>query len=378
MRPPRVLVRRAVMDPLWIPLALLLAGVFVVVAVTGVVVAPLARRRRVSRLALFGALYMLLDACLVVCCGCLWLRYPLASRRGDRWIDLHTSLLRRALSLLVAVSRPLFGFRVQVEEMPAAQSLTGRPLLVLARHGGPGDSFAIAELLLSRCGRRPVIVLKESLRWDPCIDLLLTRLRSCFLPARGAGRDLPALIGDAARRLVDDEAILLFPEGGNWTPSRYRNALARLWARGRRAAAARAAANPHVLPPQPAGMLACLAARPDLEVVLVAHTGLDDLVTPAQIWAALPVSGRPMVMRWWHLPAADRPIEAELQQDWLDVQWAVLDSWIDARKAARQRAEASSVAVSAQAVQAVEAVQAADAEPAAESEPAADATAGQG
>jgi hypothetical protein len=31
--------------------------------------------------------------------------------------------------------------------------------------------------------------------------------------------------------------------------------------------------NPHVLPPRPAGVLACLAARPDLDVVVVAHTG---------------------------------------------------------------------------------------------------------
>jgi hypothetical protein len=70
---------------------------------------------------------------------------------------------------------------------------------------------------------------------------------------------------------------------------------------------------------------------------VVAHTGLEDLVSAADVWRALPVTGRPMVMRWWQLPAADLPVDPDTRADWLDVQWAVVDSWIDARKAARQR-----------------------------------------
>ncbi len=341
MRPPRLLVRRAVLDPLWLPLAVSLAGLLGLAAAASVLVAPLAGRRRAARLALFGALYLLVDAGLVVCCGYLWLRYPLPGRRGRDWAQAHVHVLRRALDLLVAASGPLLGFHALVEELPPQESLDGRPLLVLARHGGPGDSFAIAELLLTVWKRRPVIVLKESLRWDPGLDVLLGRMPSCFLPGRGRGVNLPVRIGELASRVHSDDAILLFPEGGNWTPRRHRNALARLWVRGRRTAAARAAANPHVLPPQPAGVLACLAARKDLEVVLVAHTGLEDLVSPGDIWRALPIGGRPMVMRWWHPPAAELPAEAGLQQDWLDVQWTVVDSWIDARKAARQRQQES-------------------------------------
>jgi 1-acyl-sn-glycerol-3-phosphate acyltransferase len=337
MRPPHRLVRRIVVDPLWVPVAAALAGLFLVAACASVVVAPLATRRRFARLALFGALYVLVDASLLVGCACLWLAHPVPARRGERWADAHAALLRRALMLLVAAARPLFGFRVNVEELPAPESLAGRPVLVLARHGGPGDSFAIVELLLSRLHRRPVVVLKDVLQWDPGLDVVLSRMPACFLPARGSGRNLPGRIAAAARGLNERDAMLLFPEGGNWTPRRHRNALARLWARGRRSAAARAAANRHVLPPQPAGVLACLGARPDLEVVVVAHTGLEDLVSAADVWRALPVTGRPMVMRWWQLPAADLPVDPDTRADWLDVQWAVVDSWIDARKAARQR-----------------------------------------
>lgn len=336
MKPPPLLIRRALLDPVWIPLAVVLAALFTVVALIGLLVLPLGRHR-LPRLALAAALYLLLEVSLVVRCALLWLRYPVPGRRGQRWADAHERMLRRALRLLVRAAKPLLGFEVELEELPDQAELAGKPLLVLARHGGPGDSFAIAELLLSRLRRRPVIVLKEVLRWDPGLDLLLSRMPSCFLPARRAGHDLPELVAQAARGLGDRDALLIFPEGGNWTPHRYRRALNKLRARGRRLAAARAAANPHVLPPQPAGVLATLAARPGIEIVVVAHTGLEDLVSAADMWRAVPVTDRPMVMRWWHLPAAELPAGETPQQEWLQVQWAIVDSWIDARKAARRR-----------------------------------------
>jgi 1-acyl-sn-glycerol-3-phosphate acyltransferase len=330
MRPPPLLVRRVVIDVVWVPLAVALA---VLATALALVTAPFGHRRRLPRVALMAALYLLVDGALVVSCAALWVRYPIAGRRGRSWADAHEHLLRRVLALLIAAAGPLLGFRVQVEELPARERLDGRPLLVLARHGGPGDSFAIAELLLSRYRRRPVIVLKEILRWDPGLDLLLGRMPSCFLPARGAGHDLPGLVAERAAGLTETDALLIFPEGGNWTPRRHLRALDRLRALGRPAAAARAAANRHVLPPRPAGVLACLSVRPDLEVVIAAHTGLDDLTSPALIWRALPVR-RPMVMRWWHFPESSRPA-ADRLQSWLDLQWAFVDSWIDARKARR-------------------------------------------
>lgn len=339
MKPPPRLVRRLVLDPLWIPLAVLLAVILVLVALVGLLAAPLDGRLRAPRLALSAALYCLVDAWLVGCCAAMWLRSPLPAMRGQRWTDAHQKLLSRALGLLVSAAWPLLGFRVELEELPERVSLAGHPLLVLARHGGPGDSFAIAGLLLSVYRRRPVIVLKEVLQWDPGLDVILGRLPALFLPSGGSGRDLAGQVADLARTLGGTDAMLIFPEGSNWTPRRHLHALARLRARGRREAAATAAANRHVLPPQPAGALACLAARPDLEVVVVAHTGLDDLVSIADVWHALPVRDQPMLMRWWHHAAADLPADADLRQQWLDVQWAIVDSWIDARKAAASTAK---------------------------------------
>ena len=64
----------------------------------GTLVAPLSRRRRLPRLCLFGALYLVVNASLVLWCAGCWLRYPVARHRDlARWSRLHQALLRRAL-----------------------------------------------------------------------------------------------------------------------------------------------------------------------------------------------------------------------------------------------------------------------------------------
>ena len=320
-RPPPTAVRRAVLDPLWPPVALVVAALLLVVAAVGGLAWPITKLRlgqkrpglwlgqkrprppacrrpgpgRVPRLALLGALYVVLDALLLMRCAGLWLRHPVAAARDDEdWQEAHLRALRWILATLRSAATSLIGFTITVEEPPDLRPLDGRPVLVLARHAGPGDSFALVELLLSRYSRRPRIVLKEVLRWDPGLDVVLGRLSACFLPARSdADDDLAERVGGLARGLRGDDAMLLFPEGGNWTPLRYRRALRRLFFRADFGVAADAARNRHVLPPRPAGVLACLAARPDLDVVVVAHSGLDDLVSPVMLWRALPLAGRP-------------------------------------------------------------------------------------
>lgn len=335
MRPPPRAIRRAVIDPVWPLLATGLALVFLLVAAVSAVAAPLSRRRRLLRLALLGALYLILDAGLVICCAALYLRHPRSHDDAD-WERRHAELLRAALAVLLRSARYLLGFRVEVQEPPGGDQIDGRPLLVLARHGGPGDSFALVELLMSRYGRRPAIVLTERLRWDPGLDLVLSRLPSCFV-RRGQKSAIVGRLTQLARDMDSDEAILLFPEGGNWTPGRHSRAIARLTGAGRRRAAADAASNPNVLPPHPGGVLACLAGRGDLNVAVVAHTGLEHLVSPLSIWRALPVH-HPMVVRWWYEPAAALPRGAARRREWLRLQWAIVDSWIDSRKAARRAA----------------------------------------
>jgi 1-acyl-sn-glycerol-3-phosphate acyltransferase len=130
-----------------------------------------------------------------------------------------------------------------------------------------------------------------------------------------------------ARRLGPGQVLLLFPEGANWTPHRRQRAINRL-RRDRKAAAARAATlMTNVLPPRPGGVLACLDSRPDVSVVVVAHAGLDRIVSARQVWDQLPIT-TPMMVRAW--PTAEVPPGEEARLAWLTLEWAVVDEWVDA------------------------------------------------
>jgi len=331
--PPRIL--RRILMPLTVLVVLLVLALLLVVVCVAAVVRPLTPRARLLRVAWFGAAYLLIDLRVLLSCMILWLRSPLPGRRDQAaWAEEHWRLLEEALRGALAAGRRAFGFRVVVDE-PTPREVgkvpVDEPLLVLARHAGPGDSFAIAHLLMVDYGRRPRIVLKDTLQLDPALDILLNRLSCCFIPSRsGAGDDLPRRLGELAAGLEGPEALLIFPEGGNWTPRRRRRAIRRLRRRGHFAEAAQARRMPHVMPPRPAGVQACLAARPDLDVVVVAHAGLDRLVSPAQVWRALPLAV-PMRLRWWHVPASRVPRSAEAQTQWLVDQWAEVDEWVAAR-----------------------------------------------
>jgi hypothetical protein len=74
--------------------------------------------------------------------------------------------------------------------------------------------------------------------------------------------------------------------------------------------------------------------RPDLDVVVIAHTGLDELVSPATVWRALPLVDRPMAIRAWREPAADVPRDPDAAYDWLDHQWQRIERWITDRSTA--------------------------------------------
>ncbi len=325
--PPMVL--RRLGHVFWIPLAVVLTAVLVPFYLVGVLVALVARRMRLLRIVSFAMTYIWVDVGLVVGCWLLWVAQPLPSRDEILWRERHAALLAQALTLLSTASRSMLGYRVAVDACPVPAS--DAPLLVLSRHAGPGDSFSMVQLLLATFDRRPKVVLKEALQWDPGIDLLLNRLDCYFLPSSsGAGEDKVEAVRDLALSLEEREALLIFPEGGNWTPKRHERAVRWLRRNGEVQRAAEAAELEHVLPPRPGGVVAILSARPDLDVVVIAHTGLDLLVSPWDIWEALPIDHQPMSVHWWVTAAADVPRDPEGIVGWVDDVWADVDAWVAA------------------------------------------------
>jgi 1-acyl-sn-glycerol-3-phosphate acyltransferase len=238
------------------------------------------------------------------------------------------------LAALVATAEAVVGFRVEVVEPPEPPGPAGGcrpPLLVLSRHAGAGNSFVLVHLLLSRYRILPRIVLAARMRLDPAIDILLGRLGACFVHRDGRSGSAARRVRACAGALTGREALVIFPEGANYTERRRRRLIERLRARGHRERVRVAEELAHVLPPRPGGVLAALDAGTAAGTMVVAHTGLDGLNTPAAVWRALPLAV-PLQLRWWWVPAADTPTSDEARCAWLTMHWAVLDAWIDSRR----------------------------------------------
>lgn len=209
-----------------------------------------------------------------------------------------------------------------------------RPLLVFCRHAGPGDSFLLIDELLNRFDRRPRIVLKDLLQFDPCLDILLNRVPSRFVPSTGrAGQATIDAIGELATGMESGDALVLFPEGGNFTSVRQERARTKLFQIGRTDLSERAGRMRHVLPPKPAGAMAAIAAAPEADVAFVGHVGLEQLSTLRDLWRGIPLDAS-VLTRVWRVPAGDVPPVDE-RESWLYDHWQVLDDWIDEQITAR-------------------------------------------
>ena len=110
--------------------------------------------------------------------------------------------------------------RLRIEtDGPSPDAHPGVPILVACRHAGPGDSFTLIHALMHWYAREPRVVLKNTLAWDPAIDVILRRIPARFItPNPGEGQDLESQIAELARGLDENDAFVIFPEGGNFTP----------------------------------------------------------------------------------------------------------------------------------------------------------------
>ncbi|RYU10371.1 1-acyl-sn-glycerol-3-phosphate acyltransferase [Nocardioides iriomotensis] len=306
--------------PLWLLLAIVLSPI-----VPG--------RLRPLRLMSIAMLHLVLESILLVELFGLWIAsgFGLLIRRPF-FERIHYDLVQTYLVVFYREARRVLRLKI-VTEGPAPDAYPGEPLLVCCRHAGPGDSFTLMYALMHWYGREPRVVLKDTLQWDPAIDVILNRLPSRFVsPGKSEGgspgETLEQQVGELARNLDHNDAFVIFPEGGNFTPQRRQRAIDKLRRLGLEAMAARAERMENVLAPRPGGLLAALDAAPDADVVLVAHTGLDHMQTVADIWREIPMD-KQLIMRWWRVPRAEIPAGREERIDWLFSWWERIDDWID-------------------------------------------------
>ncbi|NNE95059.1 MAG: hypothetical protein HKN24_03435 [Acidimicrobiales bacterium] len=256
----------------------------------------------------------------------LWVGTGLGWKIGSRWSQrAHNRVFGWYLELVTRALRFYIGFDF---DLPLTERIDG-PILTFARHAGPGDAFLLARTVIRDYHRQVRMLGTNKLLWDPFMNHMMLRLPNVFLERdpHNPQRQLDAIASMCAT-MHDDSVVIIFPEGGNWTPDRWRGSIDSLTALGRADRAGMAANMTHVLPPRTAAAQAALQACHDMTVVFVVHEGLDDLYSLGQIWRSVPLD-RTVRASYWSVDRHEIPEDREQFTRWLYAEWARVDAWID-------------------------------------------------
>lgn len=226
--------------------------------------------------------------------------------------------------MLLGGAMRLYGMRLRLS---GAEALEPGPFLLFVRHASTIDTLLAANFVGPDRPFRLRYVIKRELLWDPCLDIVGQRIPNVFIH-RGSGegaREIDA-IRALARDLDTEDGILIYPEGTRATEAKRAQALARI-AAARPERLERVSALRHVLPPRFGGSLGLIAERPDVDVVVLAHIGLEGIEDLNDLWSGALI-GRELRVHLWRVPAAAIPREPAAREAWLDREWQRLDEWI--------------------------------------------------
>jgi 1-acyl-sn-glycerol-3-phosphate acyltransferase len=332
--PPPLIVRRLVVAPLVVLLCLALT-ILAPLLLLAALVADAVRHRGLgtTRLTAFGVVFVASEAVMILALLVLWVASGFgALMRTTAIQSAHYATLRGWLHCLSTAAMVLLGLRIEVVDPPEPRP---GPLLVFGRHAGAGNSLMMIRMLMLRYRRRPRVVMLAFLQWDPVIDVICHRLPSLFIEHDPEKSDhFVEAIGKLASGLGDADAFVLYPEGHDFSERVRGRAIAHLRRLGHHRAADRAEAMEYVLPPRHKGPLAAILAAPGADVVLVAHTALEELGSFGELPGRVPLE-RPIKARYWRIPAADVPHERERLIEWLFEWWQRIDDWVDEHAPAR-------------------------------------------
>ncbi len=282
---------------------------------------------RPLRLLWFGFVYVVWEVLMLAAMFGLWIASGFGWKmQSPGFQAMHYRLMGWFLRHVVGSAKRTFRLRV-VNDEPEGIFPDDQPALVFCRHAGPGDSLLIVDAAINRGGARPRIVLKDAMQWDPAIDVALNRLPNRFIRS---GSEAVAAIEDLAEDVQAGDALVLFPEGGNYTPGRRERAIEKLDEIGRPDLAARARQLENVLLPRATGALAAMAAAPQAGVVVVGHVGLEHMSTVRDLWREMPMD-KTVVTKVWSIPRQELPPPDEREAGLYD-HWIELDEWITAVK----------------------------------------------
>jgi len=268
--------------------------------------------------------YLLCETIGTLVSAAVWMRH-----RGDRqrFLEANFNLECWWASSLYVWGQRLFRFKVEVS---GAEHLSHGPMLLFSRHVSPIDNLLPAVLVSAPHNIQLRWVINRSLLRDPCIDIVGNRLPNCFVANSSGDSDAEIRRVEAlGRNLGPNDGVLIFPEGGLYTPAKRERILGRIRESGDAELAERAARLKNVLPPRLGGSLALLESAHGVDAVFMAHTGLEGATEYHNILRGRLI-GKQVRVRIWRVPWSEIPASPEARRDWLFDQWEQVDSWIAA------------------------------------------------
>lgn len=331
--PPK-LVRRLVLAPLVAALELIVLVLSPVLAVVALVASPFFGGLRPLRLLAIVLACVAYHLGATLACLGLWVASGFGLKlKSEAMVRAHYAVMRWFVGGVYRVAARVAKVEVVYAESGATHEVlddTSKPVVLLSRHAGEGETLFVLHEMLAHHDRGPRVVLHERFRLDSMIDALGERLPNRFVDPRGG--DTEVEIAAMAEELEDTGALVIFPEGRNFSEETRRRGIERLEEGGWHKQAAVAREMTHVSAPRPGGTLAAIEAARHCDVVIMGHDGFPTGFR--EVWELLP-ERQTIEVRLWHEPASAVPEGREEQIDWLFGWWRTLDRWVDERRQAR-------------------------------------------
>ena len=221
---------------------------------------------------------------------------------------------------LFNMGRRLYKLRIEVS---GTEALDGNCALLLSRHSSMGDTVLPLLFFGKHRGEGLRYVLKQELRYLPCLDIGGHRLPNVFVDRSGtdsakAVQEVSNLIATAG----DDESVLIYPEGTRFTQKKHddlRRKHPHLEDQLNR--------YPNLLPLRLGGVLGMLEANPGKDLVFLAHAGFEGSADIHDLLGGGWLNQK-VRLHFWRVPYVDIPkenVQDFLFNEWDKMQASVVD-----------------------------------------------------
>jgi len=304
--------RRLLSIPAYLAATVLATLALPVLLAAAIVLSLLPACRGAVPTVLFVVGYLWCETIGIVCSAWLWLRH----RDRERFLTGNYRLQCWWANALMVLARVLFRLRFAVT---GADALAGPPAVLLPRHASIADTVLPMVFYAIPRHIRLRYVLKRELLFDPCLDIVGNRLPNYFVDragqdSEGARQGVAAMVRD----LGEHEGALIYPEGTRASKTK-REALRRRYA-DYPEMLEQLDRWPDLLPPRLGGTLALLDANPGRDLVFCAHAGFEGSSHFSTLWNGAWM-GQHVHIRFWRVPFAEVPGDAEGRRQFLFTQW---------------------------------------------------------